>query len=263
MSDDADSAVQRMRERLVAEGNITAKLGIVMVASPTERATSGLTVPIWKEYCRRHEMGFFLQEEPLSTANIPYNWAKVRVLLEAVSKVKWRYLMLVEPNSLPKSMGKSWEYMVKLHMRHRRYSNDKTDIRYIYCPWDCEEEYESPTADGACTGPILHGCILWSKKPKTRELVQEWYTKRKDEDLPRDATGPVKALSDLKLRNHDHIFLKDVAEDIGKKTSKYFPLFTWDKDYGWNLRDQIYDFIKKDKKLSVIANKASKEHGEL
>lgn len=258
LEDDADEAVQRARDRIDAEGNTGAKLGILMVAPVKDRAITDLTVPIWKEYCRQHEMGFFLQEEPLLTSNLPFNWAKPRILLEILSLVKWKYVMLIEHNSLPKTMGKSWEYMIKQYMRYRRYANDKTDQRKIFCPWDCEEEYDNPFEDGACSGPALHGCILASKKAATRQLVQVWYAKRKNEDYPRDGTGIVRALADVQKRNHDFFFLKDVAEEVGKRPSKFLPVFTWDKAYGLNVRDQIYDFIKKDKKLSKIANEVDK-----
>merc|ERR1711957_473995 len=137
--------------------------------------------------------------------------------------------------------------------------NDKTDTRKIFCPWDCEEQYDNPFEDGACNGAAMHGCILWAKKPATRKLVQVWYAKRKNSDFPRDATGVLKALNELQRRNHEFFYLRDVAKEVGKRNSKFIPVFSWDKVFGWNIREQIQDFIKKDKVLGEIANEANKK----
>merc|ERR1711920_172534 len=104
----------------------------------------------------------------------------------------------------------------------------------------------------------MHGCIFWSKKKDARKIVQTWHNWRKDEDIPKDSTGIVRAMEEIDKKFHEEVFLKDVAHEVGRKNSKFIPHFTWDEAYGWNTRDQIYDFIKKDKKLGKVANAAAK-----
>merc|ERR1711972_329877 len=126
-----------------------------MVSGPGDHGFSELSIPVWQAYCRRHGVDFFLQEEVLNT-DYRLEWSKPRLLLEIMAKAPWKYLFLVDPNSLPANFGKHWEYTIKAHLRYRRHANDKA------------------VSDGACYGPLLSGCISWAKakKQKTISLVR-------------------------------------------------------------------------------------------
>merc|ERR1712066_120667 len=82
-------------------------------------------------------MGFWLQKEPLR-AGAAFAWSKPRLLLELLPRVSWEYVLVVDADALPLQYSRSWEYLVKRHMRYRRYANDDTDRRHIFCPENCE-----------------------------------------------------------------------------------------------------------------------------
>jgi len=263
LSDDSTGAVDRLRQRLAKDSATTGtKYGVVMVTGPKEMSYSSLTIPLWQAYCKKHDMGLIVQKEPLNT-DLSFMWAKPRALMEILPAVKWRYTLLVDASTVPKDFNRTWEYMIKLYMRHKRYSNDEPDKRYVFCPWDCDEEYTNPYEDGACNGPILSGCILWSKKPKTTRLMKSWYAKRLESDLPDGDDGVLKGFEKMKEHNYEEVFYRDVADDVGRANSKFIPSFGWSEEYKWNIHDRIHAFIKKNNKLAVIANKASKENDEL
>lgn len=261
MQDDDKDAIIRVRERLAAKDNATTggTYGVVMVAGPRELSYSPLTIPIWREYCKKYGMGFWLQEEPLNT-DLGFEWTKPRLLLELLRKVKWRYFMVVDADSLPVDFNRPWEYMIKLYMRYKRYVNDHIEGRFIFCPQKCDEEYKSAHEEGACAGAILSGCIYSSsakKAKKTARLVKSWYVKRKNDDLPSD-DPLLGAFEAMKENNYDAVFYKDVQQDVGKAKSKVIATYGWSKEFGHNIRDRIYDAIKRHKRLSRIANQAHK-----
>merc|ERR1712066_916659 len=126
-------------------------------------------------------MGFWLQKEPLR-AGAAFAWSKPRLLLELLPRVSWEYVLVVDADALPLQYSRSWEYLVKRHMRHRRYANDDTDRRHIFCPENCEEgSTKHKRREDACSGALLSGCIFWSEQARTHEIVDDWYAKREDE----------------------------------------------------------------------------------
>merc|ERR1712060_564794 len=89
-------------------------------------------------------------------------WSKPRLLLELLPRVSWQYLLVVDADALPLQYGRSWEYLVKRHMRHRRYANDDTDRRHIFCPENCEAgAAKQKRREDACSGALLSGCSFW------------------------------------------------------------------------------------------------------
>jgi hypothetical protein len=254
LEDDDKPAIEHLRRRL--EVRDTHKFGIVLVTGPNEHSYSQFTIPIWRAYCEHHKLGFFLQEERLNT-DLSFDWAKPRVLMELLPKTKWRYLMMVDANSLPNDFNRSWEGVVKEHMRYKRYKNDEPDKRLVFCPWDCEKEYDSPYSDGSCYGPVLSGCVWWSKKPRAVKLARSWYVKRSL------GLSVLKTFEKMKGRNWDEVFYKDVQKEIGRRDSSFIATFEHDESYGWNTRDMIYDYIKNHTILGAIANVQHKKEAEL
>lgn len=267
LSDDHTQHLAHVRQRLAAKDNATVggKYGVVMVTGPKDEAHAQLTVPLWREYCKKHGYGFWLQQEPLST-DFSFGWSKPRLLMELLPAVKWRYMLVVDANTVPKKFGMKWDTLIKSHMRYKRWNNDDTSKRHMFCPWDCEDEYDSPYEDGSCSGPITSVCIYWTAKAKTRNIVRRWYATRLSDEIPQNDDGVFKGLEQVKTNNfYEEVFYRDVAEDLGRPSSKLIPAFSYHKEYRWNLRDQIHDYIKKDKVLAEIANTAAKraESGEL
>lgn len=265
-ADDHTQNVAAVRKRIETADNTTlgGKLGVVIVAGPKDEAYSQLTIPLWREYCKKHGMGFWVQKEPLNT-DYNFGWTKPRLLMELLPVVKWRYLLVVDANTLPKKFDKPWDQLIKLHMREKRWGNDDPGQRNIFCGWDCDDEYKSQYEDGACSGPVLTVCIYDSRKPQTQRLVKSWYAKRKDPDIPTDDDGPTKGFDAMKNKNWETVFYRDASEDIGRPTSKFIPAYSWTEEHKWNLRDLIHNVIKKDPKLAGYANAAAKaaEHAEL
>lgn len=256
LEDDDTEAIAGVRKRL--EVKDSSKFGVVLVAGPAETSWSAQTIPLWRAYCQHHGFGFWLQEERLNT-DYAFEWTKPRLLMEILPKTKWRYLMLVDAASIPLDFNRSWEYAIKVHMRFKRWRNDKPADRVIFSPWDCQKEYDSAYTDGACYGPNLHSTIYWAngggkRQKKTTKMVKSWYVRRKE------GFTSVKAFDKMRGRNWEQVFYKDVQAEIGRQTSSFIPLFSHDeaRGYGWNLREQIFDFIKNHTEIANIANRESK-----
>jgi len=251
LEDDDRPAVERLRHDINALAQNSTSMGIILVTGPRELQWSSITVPIWREYCANHEFGFLLQQEPLST-DLSFEWAKPRVLMELLPKTRWKYVLMVDGSSLPVKLSKSWAYAIKRHMRHKRHDSDKAGNRLVFCPWDCEKEYDDAYADGACYGPLLSGCIFWSKKSKTLELAKTWYDGRREDKSDR---ALVKAFQKMKDRHWDQVYYKDIQQEMGRSDSNFLASFSFDAKYGWNVRDQIHDYVADHPELAQIANK--------
>lgn len=264
LADDSTAAMQKLRERLGSLSHSTSnqKYGVVLITSPSEMSYAKLTIPIWRQYCKKHGMGFFLQEEPLNVEMVDA-WTKPRLLMELLPVVKWKYLLVVDGNTLPNQFDRSWDQLIKEHFRQKRYKNDDPHTRMVFCPWDCDDEYDNPYDDGACSGPIMSSCIYWSQKPLTHKMVRYWYSKRKSEDLPSGRDAVPRAFVEMKNAFYDNVFYKDIGKEVGRDTSKFIPTFGWTEQYKWNLYARIHGFIKKHKKLADVANKDAKEYEEL
>merc|ERR1711953_638044 len=123
------------RRRIVETLN-KSQHAVVMVSTPAALTYSAHTIPIWKAYCEKHGYDFFLQEESL-IENTRTQWTKPRLLLELIAKAPWKYIWMVDPESLPVNMKKGYQYAIKEHMRKQRYSNDKQSERFMWCAEDC------------------------------------------------------------------------------------------------------------------------------
>jgi len=200
-----------------------------------------------------NKLGFFLQQESLNP-DFRFEWTKPRTLIEFLKKTKWKYVFVVDANSLPVDLNRSWDFVIKQHMRHKRYSNDNPKDRTVFCPWDCEAEYDDAYSEGACYGAQLSGCIYMASKPKAQRFVRRWYYHRNEDDWTPDQ-ALVKAFSKAKERHWDEVFLRDVRKEIGYPESSFLATFHFTKKYEWNIRDHIYDFIKGHEELGPLANK--------
>jgi hypothetical protein len=250
-SDDNPQAVQRTRLR-VAKG-LNATYGVLMVSTAEELGHAVHTIPIWKEYCRRHKFDFFLQEELLSPS-VRSGWTKPRVLMEMMAQAKWKYVWVVDSNSLPVDLDKSWTYAIKAHLRQIRYNNDNQKKRIVWCPEDCEQDYSDATQEGACYGPHMSGCIFWMKADKLNPLLKGWYAKRKS--LDSDNRGVKRAFKMLREANYDWLYFSDVGKEMGRPDSSFLATHSFDAKL--NLRDQVIRTIGKHKALGAVLNK----HGE-
>jgi len=125
----------------------------------------------------------------------------------------------------------------------------------LFCPEACDEEVIGDRfSSGTCFGAIEEACIYQAKKPQTRDLVRWTYVLRHEKG--ENQNGYTQAFNDMLERNGDLAYLRDIHEEMGRPTSSFLALFNWDeKKYGFNSRDQIYDYIKKNKELSKVANR--------
>mmetsp|Transcript_32709 Transcript_32709/g.74206 ORF Transcript_32709/g.74206 Transcript_32709/m.74206 type:complete len:185 (-) Transcript_32709:93-647(-) len=178
--------------------------------------------------------------------------------MELLPVTRWKYVLMVDARSLPVGFNRSFSFAIKQHMRHKRFPNDEAWDRLIYCPQDCEEEYEDTVSDGKCYGPILSGCLFQANKRQTARLVRYWYAKRRLENATQDQ-AIAKAWQEMKNSNWTKVFMHDIQQDIGKKTSGFVAQFTYDTKYKWNIRDQIYDFILAHPDLAKIGNETFEE----
>lgn len=250
--DDNKQAVQKVRLRIAQGLNTT--YGVVMVATSGEMSYSVHTIPIWKAYCEKHGYDFFLQEANLAPG-VRDHWTKPRVLMELVAKTKWKYIWLVDANSLPVDFEKGWQYAIKEHLRKQRYKNDAQKERLIWCPEDCESDYEDSMQEGACYGPHVSGCIFWAAKPKKLlPILKTWYQKRKTYDTePRGLKmGFVKA---RESSNYDLLLWTDVGKEMGRADSNFLATHNYDEKLGHNLRDQVVRTIGKYEALGNVLNK--------
>eukprot|EP00928_Gymnodinium_smaydae_P007831 TRINITY_DN12801_c1_g1_i1.p1 TRINITY_DN12801_c1_g1~~TRINITY_DN12801_c1_g1_i1.p1 ORF type:complete len:298 (+),score=71.19 TRINITY_DN12801_c1_g1_i1:92-985(+) len=253
LEDDAESALRKLRQRL--KEPISGTYGIAILVDPRHKAWSDITLPLWRKYAAHHGFGLFEQHESLNT-NVAFEWSKPRLLMELLPKVPWKYTFVVEPSSLPGDFNRSWESVVQLHMRHKRFKNDDAHKRVVFCPHDCEEEYEDALREGACHGPILTGCVFQSSKSMATEIAKLWYKQRKD-------GNPIaRCLDTVKDRHYDEIFFRDVPKEMGRKYSKFLPSFGYDEKYGWDVRAQVLKYLESHPKLAARAREAEQEAEE-
>jgi hypothetical protein len=258
--DDNKQALLKTRQRIARGFNKS--YGVVMVSTAAEMVHSAHTIPIWKAYCEKHGYDFFLQEESLAP-EFRDGWTKPRLLLELLSKATWRYIFMVDSNSLPVQFDQGWQYAVKEHMRKHRYKNDQPNARYVWCPEDCEDEYTTELHTGLCYGPHLSGCIFWVK-PKTLPKVKTWYEKRKERQY-QDFRGLKQALKNTREKgdNYDEMMWSDVKEEMGKSDSTFLVTHSDDDNLNVKLRDRIIKTISKHKVLGEILNKRGEHKPEL
>jgi len=255
--DDNKEVLQKLRTK-ISEG-LNKTYGVVMVSTSLDYLHSVHTIPIWKAYCEKHGYDFFLQEETL-VPDVRDHWTKPRLLIELVSKAKWKYLWLVDSNSLPVNLDKPWQYLIKEHMRKMRYRNDNQKERIMFCPEDCEKEAE--VGEGTCYGPHVSGCILWMKPKKILPILTTWYgLKSKYNSEPR---GLKLALQKTRETSHyDEMFWADVGEEMGRGDSTFMVTHNWDEKLGYNTRDQIVRTITKHRLLGDVINEKGEHRSDL
>lgn len=254
--DDHGPALERLRERL-ASSDMNATYGVVLASGPAELQWSQLTIPVWEQYCARHGYDLVVQQEPLATDH-RFDWTRVRTVIESLHWSKWNYLWLVAANTLPANMSQPWQHIIKQEMRHKRYKNDETKDRYMYCPWDCERGHKNYMEEGACYGPHLTGCVLWAARKQTLGLVSTWYEYRNDPDMQHDLALRKSLQLTKEVRgNWNKVFYK-YTEDIGFPDSSLLATFGYDEKHGWDYRGQIYEYISNNKALGAAANLAQK-----
>lgn len=256
--DDNKQVLLETRTR-IAQG-LNATYGVVMLATEHDISYSVHTIPIWRAYCEKHGYDFFLQEKPLIEGGRPH-WTKPRLLMELISQAKWKYIWLVDPNSMPVDFGKGFTYLIKEQMRKQRYKNDAQKDRLLWCPEDCERDYTSAIEDGACYGPQTSGCIFWVKK-KTLNILFKWYDKRKT--MGEEARGLKMALKAIRTGdNYELMFWSQVGMQMGFSDSTFLATHVWDEKLGYNVRDQIMRTIGKHKRFGEILNKNGEHKPEL
>lgn len=259
LEEDDQQALGRLNDKLDEIAGKSAKFGILMVTGPQELAWSDPVIRIWRAYCEEHKYGFFVHRERLTTEDLRYEWTKPRALIETLQKVRWKYVMLVDSSSFPVDLKKSLQHVVKQHMYQKRYKQDKPKERLVWCPEDCEEDYQSAYQEGACYGPMISsGCIFKGKKDESVRLARQWYKHRNEKKFTQDQ-ALVQAFNRMRDQNFGAVYFKDVQKEIGRSTSSFIVTFSFDSKYGWNIRDQIHDYISKNKELSRIVNQADDE----
>jgi len=266
-SDDNKQALLKVRTRI--ERGLNKTYGIVMVATPLQMDFSAQTIPIWKAYCEKHGYDFFLQEESLAP-DWRDHWTKPRLLLELVSKTKWKYIWMVDPNSLPVNFDKGWTYAIKEHMRKQRYKNDQQKNRIIWCPEDCDKDYGDALSEGSCHGPLVSGCIFWAHHPKKiTPMLKRWYSKRKDENL-KDDRGLKIALENTRKgvgsapgipSYYDRMYWSDIRSEMGHEDSSFLRVFHSDSPK--KVQRQVAETLQKYKALGEVINKRGQHRPEL
>lgn len=260
-ADDA-AAVGRLKERLTGyKANHT--IGIVMYTDFTEKDWNHLTIPVWKAYSDKHGYDLFVQEEKLVNPKYKPVASKPLLLSMLYSAVKkWKYLMLVDSNMMPVGFKVSLEDFIKMHMKKKRWKNDKPGDRVIWCPLECEEGTVDELTDGTCYGAVAGGCII-RRKPMTKKALNMWHNRREDDkDEPRPL---LKSLKTMRERNWDQVFFSNAGEDIGRQNSKFLATFQYEEGadgVGTNIRKMIDKAIKDNNLFGDIVNEAEKR-GEL
>lgn len=265
--DDDKQALLKTRTRIAQGLNQT--YGVVMVATSLHVAYAVHTIPIWKAYCEKHGYDFYLQEHSLAPS-LRDHWTKPRILMELVSKTNWKYLWLVDPNSLPIDFEKGWPYAIKEHMRKQRYKNDDMKERVVWCPEDCDRDYEDQLMEGACHGPVLSGCIFFAKEPKKiLPVLRKWYSKRKA--LNDESRGLKMGLEQTKTKTsvgqksmYENLLWSDVGKEMGREDSSFLRTFGYDANADhWNIRNQVVKTLQTHKALGDVINKNGQHHPEL
>merc|ERR1719265_1284964 len=199
--------------RKIAKG-LNATFGIVMLVTELDSEVASQSVPVWKEYCRKHSYDFVIQTEPLiESGSMRHEWSMLRVLLDVLSQARWKYAWLVQPNSVVVNLEKPWPILIKDYMRHKRHHLDTHKQRMIWCPEECDDVYQNAYADGACHGPIINGCIFQNKK-KNLGYVKTAYQKR--HSLATDSRAMKKSIHALQAVNYDYFHSSDAKEEMGR-----------------------------------------------
>jgi len=245
--DDNKQALLKTRNKIHAGLNKT--YGVLMVATHHDAHFSAHSIPIWKAYCEKHGYDFFLQEESLVEGGRPH-WTKPRVVMELVSQAKWKYVWMVDPQSLPVAFDKGWQILIKEHLRKVRWTDDSQKDRQWWCPEDCPKNYNGKHSEEACYGPQLSGCIFWLGKPAwILPSLLLWYEKRKD--LKDESTGLKLAMKSTRAGPlFEQIFFSPVQNQMGFPDSTFLATH--------QSIDELLATIRKNKVLGEILN----NHGE-
>lgn len=249
--DDNKQVLFRARERISAGLNAT--YGVMMVATPDDYLFAAQTVPIWKAYCEKHRYDFFLQEESLVEGALPY-WTKLRLLMELISQAKWKYVWMVDPQSLPVQFDKGWQILIKDHLRFVRWKDDSHKQRVVWCPEDCAKDYHSKIEEGLCYGPRASGCIFQVKPAIVVPILLMWYQTRRD--LKTDPRGfKLSFKSFRKQQLFEMVHVSPVQNLIGFPDSTFLATH--------NSIDEVLTTLRKKPVLGEIINKRGEYKSEL
>merc|ERR1712093_890013 len=109
-----------------------------MFSAVSDHPFSVHSIPAWKGYCIQHSYDFFLQRESLvGDASCTIGWSKpmfVKLLL--IHVIRWKYVLLVEANSLPVGFKRPLLPLIKETLKLKRSKKEKIDARGIWCPAD-------------------------------------------------------------------------------------------------------------------------------
>jgi len=259
--DDNQQVLQKVRTRIVQGLNKT--YGVVMVATSNDLSYSAHTIPVWKAYCEKMGYDFFLQEESMAPS-VRDHWTKPRLMMELATKAKWKYIWLVDSNSIPVNFEKGFQYAIKEHLRKQRYNNDNQKERMVWCPEDCDEGAgDNALSEGTCYGPLVSGCIFWNKPKKLLPILATWYKFRAKLESEGER-GLKMALSKTReSSNYDAMFWSDVSDQIGRPNSNFMVTHTYDEQLKFNLRDQVVRTITKYKLLGNILNDVGEHRPEM
>lgn len=250
--DDNRQAVARMRQKIESLP-LNSTYGVAMLATELDLQVSVHSIPIWKEYCAHHGYDFFIQTEPLVTSAIRHEWSKIRLILELMAKAKWKYIWLVDPNSVVVDFEKGWQYVIKDYMRKKRHNQDSQKVRMIWCPEDCDDAYhKGEYKEGNCKGPQTNGCV-WQAKTKNQNYVKRMYQKR--HALGEDVRGLKKAMQSLREIEFEWVIWTDTFQEFGKRTSTFLATMNWDAKFGLNQRAGMIDTIQRHPALGGILNR--------
>mmetsp|Transcript_16390 Transcript_16390/g.36867 ORF Transcript_16390/g.36867 Transcript_16390/m.36867 type:complete len:287 (+) Transcript_16390:121-981(+) len=260
LDDDSTDALDALRQR-AKERKLRSSYAVVMASGEGDLSYSQLTVPIWEAYCEKHGMDFFLQQRRLNAnSTIHFEWTRPRTLMELMPHVKWKYLWMVSPNSLPMGFNTSFKYAIALYMRHKRYGNDNPRNRVVWCPWDCEEQYDNYMNEGACYRPHTSGCIFQVKK-KTQEVIRAWYHKRVD--YGSSHMGLANALDKTRHHFYDEVAFTDVGKEMGRPKSNMLAYYEYLPGFGFKVRDMLDSALKNFSFLGDIVNVRPEFNAEL
>ncbi|CAE8584322.1 unnamed protein product [Polarella glacialis] len=249
--DDHLPALQRLRGRLESS-LLNQSRGILMVSEQTDSVWSDLSIPIWEEYARQHDQGFFLQREPLLAGQAFSGWTTLRTLIELMPKVQWKYMLVVTSNALPAKFNETWDDLITSHMRAKRYANDSPEKRVLWFPWDCEDDSVSAFTRGTCYGPFFDIFIV-QQKPKASKIISSWFVKRK---VRKHEDSYAKAFQATAPPYGDYIFYRKAATaEIGLPTSSRFPVWKFEANrQPRQVRDQMFAFMQKHPMLGPVGN---------
>eukprot|EP00930_Biecheleria_cincta_P099751 TRINITY_DN91366_c0_g1_i1.p1 TRINITY_DN91366_c0_g1~~TRINITY_DN91366_c0_g1_i1.p1 ORF type:complete len:315 (-),score=54.40 TRINITY_DN91366_c0_g1_i1:90-1034(-) len=255
--DDITYAINTLKKRVKEhKKDFKQSYGIVVFADETtDKSFSDYTVPLWQEYAKRHKQGFFAQTESL-VANMPWKWTITRTLMELLPAVKWKWTMVLTANTIPRGFDTHWSFLVKDHIRQKRYSNDDVDQKAVWSPNDCESDDDEYLDKGTCYGPFLDLQIWASKKKKlVINITKSWHVKRLKEYDEDDKFK--KAYEDTRTHFYNNMMHHSRCQSqVGRSHSKFIPF--WPIEIGISIadvREQIHDAIKNHPILANLSNK--------